>query len=495
MSANVKIYQGSQIGGCVTVITYTPEISPLPACRESEKHNPDNHAPANHDPANHASANHDPANHGPANHDPAKRMQDPRVIRIMIDYGQSLPGSEITEDFRYDWEKEPVDGVFFTHCHGDHIGRFAEIPSGVKLYMGAVTRKLMINIQTFLKKSRNPRTKSSAEKALSILCDNDRIVEVTQDKPIVFRLPGENGKTGTQSAVTVTGYTIDHSVYNAYMYLIETPDQTILHTGDFRGHGYRGKATLPLIETYVRRYGKRNVDILITEGTMMNRGSENIITEADLQKEAAEYFKDHKYVFLICSSTNLDSLASFYNAAQKAKPHEMRMYTYSEYVLQQLRTFTEAAGKYTGLYQFRHVYTLNLNHVLRHKSWEQPRTQKELMREYGFLAIIKPEDFCEKYIDEFLDLKPSIIYSLWDGYLNPRHKAYRADWDIFLKRQEAKGVEVKHLHTSGHADTEMLAEMIEAVDPKEAIYPIHTENAAGFYELPIRGELKRKIRI
>ena len=465
MSANVKIYHGNQIGGCVTVITYTPEISPVPARPEPEKQ------------------------------DPSKCMQESRVIRLMIDYGQSLPGSKITEDFKYDWEKEPVDGVFFTHCHGDHIGRFAEIPSGIKLYMGAVTRKLMINIQTFLKKSRNPRTKASAEKALSILCDNDRIVEVTPDKPIVFRSPARNGTLDTHHTVTVTGYTIDHSVYDAYMYLIETPDQAILHTGDFRGHGYRGKATLPLIETYVRRSGKRNVDILITEGTMMNRGSENIITEADLQKEAAEEIKDKKYINLISSSTKLDSLASFYNAAQKAKPHGLRMYTYSEYVIWQLKTFTEAAGKYTGLYQFQHVYPLHLEQCLCHKNWEQPRTQKEIMEEYGFLAVIKPEDFCEKYIDEFLDCKPSIIYSLWDGYLNPQHKAYKADWDSFLKRQEAKGVEVKHLHTSGHADAEMIAKMIEAVDPKEAIYPMHTENAAGFYELPISEKLKKKIRI
>lgn len=464
MSVNVKIYQGNQIGGCVTVITYTPEIS-VPVCHEPEKH------------------------------DSSKSIQKPRPIRLMVDYGQSLPGSETAEDFKYDWEKEPIDGVFFTHYHGDHIGRFTEIPSSVKLYMGAVTRKVLINIHTYLEKSRNPAISARAKKALSILRDNDRIVEVTRKNPIVLRSPGGNGSPDTQNAVTVTGYTINHSAYDAYMYLIETPDQTILHTGDFRGHGYQGKAILPLIQKYIRQSGKRNVDILITEGTMMNRSSENILKEADLQKEAAEYFKDHKHVFLICSSTNLDSLASFYNAAQKTKPHALRIYTYNEYVCQQLRTFTEATGKYTGLYQFQHVYTLDLDKSLCHKYWNHPRTQKELMREYGFLAVIKPEDFCEKYIDEFLDLKPSIIYSLWDGYLNPRHKAYKADWDSFLKKQEAKGVEVKRLHTSGHADAKMIAKMIETVEPTEAIYPMHTENAAGFYELPISEELKKKIRI
>ena len=58
MSANVKIYHGNQIGGCVTVITYTPEISPVPARPEPEKQ------------------------------DPSKCMQESRVIRLMIDYGQ-----------------------------------------------------------------------------------------------------------------------------------------------------------------------------------------------------------------------------------------------------------------------------------------------------------------------------------------------------------------------------------------------------------------------
>lgn len=139
MSTNVKIYQGSQIGGCVTVITYTPEISDNPALRE------------------------------PETQAPPKCMQAPRAIRLMIDYGQSLPGSDITEDFKYDWEHEPVDGVFFTHYHGDHIGRFAEIPSGIKLYMGAVTRKVLINIYTYLEKSRDSDTKNRAKKALSIL--------------------------------------------------------------------------------------------------------------------------------------------------------------------------------------------------------------------------------------------------------------------------------------------------------------------------------------
>ena len=56
-------------------------------------------------------------------------------------------------------------------------------------------------------------------------------------------------------------------------------------------------------------------------------------------------------------------------------------------------------------------------------------------------------------------------------------------------------MEVKRLHTRGHATADQLAQLIRAVNPKEAIYPIHTERAEGFGELDIPQELKEKIKV
>ena len=97
---NIQIYQGNQIGGCVTVITGTYKG---------------------------------------------------KTHRIMIDYGSSLAGSETKKDLEYPWDDEPVDAVFFTHYHGDHIGRFREIPENVPLYMGEVTYKVIMNYREALK--------------------------------------------------------------------------------------------------------------------------------------------------------------------------------------------------------------------------------------------------------------------------------------------------------------------------------------------------------
>ena len=54
--------------------------------------------------------------------------------RIMIDYGQALPGSSVEQE-EFDWKNETVDAVFFTHYHGDHAGRILEIPKEIPLFI------------------------------------------------------------------------------------------------------------------------------------------------------------------------------------------------------------------------------------------------------------------------------------------------------------------------------------------------------------------------
>lgn len=68
MKTNIRIINGNQIGGCITVISTD-------------------------------------------------------TTGIIIDFGESLPGSVPDEPADFDWAEEKPDAVFFTHYHGDHIGR------------------------------------------------------------------------------------------------------------------------------------------------------------------------------------------------------------------------------------------------------------------------------------------------------------------------------------------------------------------------------------
>lgn len=397
------------------------------------------------------------------------------TARIMIDYGQALPGSNSVQE-EFDWEKNKVDAVFITHYHGDHVGRIAEIPDNIDIYMGRTAKQIMLNIHEALAKV--PKLQAKQQEMIDLL-GSSRVKVVEEDTAIDIK------------GISVTPYSVDHSAYDAYMYLVEAEGKTLLHTGDFRGHGYRGEMVLEKINQYVHKDG-RKIDYLVTEGTMMgDRQYEKVMSEAQLQKKATGIFAENKYVFLIVSSTNLDSLASFYHAADV---NDMHTYCYSFYLYNQLKTFTETAGKEDVHYRFDNIHTVNLDGKLPHELWEKPKTQEELMREHGFLCIVKPGAQAAEWMERFQDLNPLVVYSMWNGYINPKFEAKNQEWiDFFAPYQKQKRFE--QLHTSGHATAEMIEQVITAVAPQEEIIPMHTENAEGFASLNIDDKYKKMCRI
>lgn len=177
--------------------------------------------------------------------------------RIMIDYGSSLDGSDNKDDFFDLWENNPPEAVFFTHYHGDHVGRLLEIPEDVPIYMGDTARKVMIDIQEALTKIEDEEAEIH-KKMLKLLMDDERVKTFKWNGKFFdhIKLPG----------FKVEPYSVDHSAYDAYMFLIEATDasksngkKVILHTGDFRGHGRRGNKTLDVIKWYVHK-NDRKVD-------------------------------------------------------------------------------------------------------------------------------------------------------------------------------------------------------------------------------------------
>lgn len=159
--------------------------------------------------------------------------------------------------------------------------------------------------------------------------------------------------------ILVTPYFVSHSAYDAYMFLIEAEGKRILHTGDFRGHGYLSKGLIPTIKKFIGR-----VDLLIIESTMLARKDETILTESALSHKAAELMKKHKYVFVQCSSTDMERLASFKNATRSMFP--FRPLLADEYQKDILDLFSatagtkkSSAGKESSCFKFGTVYTYN----------------------------------------------------------------------------------------------------------------------------------------
>ena len=352
--------------------------------------------------------------------------------RILIDFGAELPDAEgnVSLDMLkidgLNCGKADFDGVFLTHYHEDHIGLISGIMEPIPIFLGEIA----IDILTAF----SERVQNSY-KGIS-----GRLRPLTVLKPI------------TIGDMKVTPIPADHSAYDAYMFLIEAEGKRILHTGDFRLHGFRGKATPKLLFQYAR-----GTDILIIEGTQLSRDTRQTMSESQLQKEIFKEIRSHKYVFALCASTNIDRLASFYNATPRG-----RYFICDKYQKSLLDVI--AAKSASRWYQFDKTLVYGENLKLREQGFVMP-----VRANHNFLKIIS------------MYPKAVLIYSMWEGYLDGRSP----ELSRFVLPFKETG-NIRYLHSSGHATSTDTQLICNAVMPKKGIIPIHTENGEAFKELELK---------
>lgn len=315
------------------------------------------------------------------------------------------------------------DAVFFTHHHGDHIGMLADILPGVPLYMGAAAKAIYLVLQKRLR--------------------SGHVMVIESIKTFE---PAEKIIVGD---ITVTPFMIDHSAYDAYMFLIESDGKKTLHTGDFRTHGFRGNKTIPMLKKYVGQ-----VDVLITEGTALSRDDYVPKTEHELQSEIKVLLEQYKYVFVICSSTNIDRLASVNQATPRGK-----YFLCDDYQKDVLEVAKEFGGQHSSLYAFEKVTTLGKN-------------LEEKIEKQGFCMMVRSNRAFAKMMQQYKEkynARCLVIYSMWEGYLEQPGSPLKALMEGFQN--------IKHLHTSGHASKQAIIDVCNTVSPKEAIIPVHSEES------------------
>lgn len=352
------------------------------------------------------------------------------TTRIFIDMGSELPdegGNNVAETLYIDGitrGEKNCDAVFFTHYHGDHIGMIAQILPGVPLYMGEAAKDIYLTLQKRVNREIVP------------------IVETIKTFQALDKI-----QIGD---ITITPFMIDHSAYDAYMFLIEADGKRVLHTGDFRTHGFRGKAVIPMLKKYVEK-----VNVLITEGTMLSRDESRTKTEHDLQGEAKKLLSEYKYVFVICSSTNIDRIASLHEVTPRGK--YFLCDPYQKDIIKVVRKYGE---EHTSLYSFKKavVYSKGL---------------AEKAEKQGFCMMVRGNDQFLEIMRKYRVSHNSeclVIYSMWDGYLKQPNNRFKSLMDGFQN--------VIHLHTSGHATLQAITDVFNVVRPSQAIIPIHSTNSA-----------------
>lgn len=422
--------------------------------------------------------------------------------RILIDLGANLPGTD--EEVPISDEeliKTVFDGkteyaaLLFTHYHGDHYGLYKNIPrdmpiySDIPMYIGKTAKDILGIVTEYI----DMNAKVKGGKLI------DSLKTYTPNQPL--EINGINN-------IKIIPVQADHSALDAYMFYIEMVGKKILYTGDFRAHGISSEqdAFWDYIKSGVI---PSDIDILITEGTMLSREKETkqnpISTEDELGKAAAEHFKERPYNFIMVSSTNLDSIMEFYHNTPDGVPFVCDIYQYRI-----ISKAMQGEGNRNEKYRPK----------VRDNNWSDPicvlfegpnrkigeaiednnkhglklfATRVGADDDYekikdGFVMLVRPNHYpetgknrFEKALDFFANKdenKVRVIYSMWEGYLKGKAKEDPAVTEFIGSH------EMKQLHVSGHAYPEDIKRLIDAVNPK-MIIPMHTEMADEMHKMDI----------
>ena len=386
--------------------------------------------------------------------------------KVFIDFGEQLPGTE------NDNNKLPQitgltcgniskSALFITHYHGDHIEKICDTVSSLPIYVGETALEIYKCLEKRLSSIPDP---ADAEKHKNIY---ERIKTVNKFKPLQRTKIGE---------IIITPLFIDHSAFDAYMFIVEADSKRILHTGDFRGHGFKSKALVPMLKKYAQR-----IDYIISEGSNIERPNAALQTEQELQKGFEKQFKENKFNFVIVSSTNIDRVFALYHAAKNAR----RCFVCDSYQTKVLKIVSESHKQYTTFYDID--YDQKTNPVGRFfelkrigsKAFNFAGKLKPYLDKHGFCMLIRPNDNFKPILNEYhKSVETKIYYSMWNGYLDKSKPAFNPNFAKFVEP-----FEYEHKHTSGHADIKTLGLLFDTVKPKCGIIPIHTEAPNKFKEL------------
>ena len=389
--------------------------------------------------------------------------------RVLIDFGMPLVDSDGNDfDFRkyqnlshqelvgigilpdipglYDGNGNTIDGVIVSHAHQDHYGFINHIDKSAPFYLGKASHEIIKINKLF----------SSQD----IHIENINYFE----KERAFQV----------GDLTITPYWADHSAFDAYSFLIESQGKSIFYSGDFRGHGRKGK-----VFKWFLQNAPQNVDALLLEGTAISEDGISFKTETDIENELLEVFRQPGKINLAyVSGQNIDRLVSIYRACKRANKL-MVVDVYVATILKQLSKFALLPHPSPGFANLKVIFPYYTSRKLSRQGDENilyqfkefKITKDEIDSKAGDIVMIIRSSM-QKDLENIAGIKGgNLIYSMWEGYLE------KPSTRQFVDYLTSRGLTMHKIHTSGHADTQTLKQMAEAIKPK-TIVPIHTFGSA-----------------
>ena len=406
--------------------------------------------------------------------------------RIFIDLGHLLPDGDKPSDDKLA-TKDAIDkltagatAILYTHNHGDHVELYNLVDESIPQYIGNLAADLMGR-----KYKRLSCLDDQHEECLDRLKRLENFHFYHAGKPLYF---------GKRKDITVTPFYVSHSATDSYLLKIQCDGKTVIHTGDFREHGYLGDGLRRVIDKFSIA---GNVDVLIVEGTNVGQPNKPVKSEQEVCESFKDIMSKRKNVFVLCSSQDADRLESVYQANYSTKL--WRPFVCDSF---QAETIKRIAREYKGLgpyYQFdrgkAYIY-----------DYDQTKNKGLVakMKDCGFTMLIRCSDKFAEWIDDILKFcnkeETTFVYSMYRGYVEKGWGGYNEKTEAFIQPLVEGSTpclkdseRYDYNHTSGHASIQSLKEICELISPKTAIIPIHHNPGADFHTVGLRKDLDDKI--
>jgi ribonuclease J len=363
--------------------------------------------------------------------------------KILIDLGMPLSYEELSDEEKKEvhtqattWSKG-VSAIFISHYHKDHYGLLVDVPIEIPVY-GSAGTKAMFEVNAQYSEKRQP------------------VHHTLQVFP--------QGEVLIVGDINVTAYTVDHSAYDAYAFLIEAGGKSVLYSGDIRMHGIKGN---------LYRNLPQNVDCMILEGTNIFRDQKSATDSKSYLKfyELFERSNESLSLNLVwVSGQNIDRLVQIYKACRLSRKI-MVVDFYLATCLAVINKINPNIMSPLTHSNIKVLYGTQNNQELAYQYKNKKVSFDEINNcPYRYVMLIRPS-MLNVLRNNLKVQKANMITSIWKGYECRSMEFFK--WIDEMKYDR------HYIHTSGHADVSSLKTIVEHVKPS-AIIPIHTSHKSDY---------------